>query len=455
MRTQTLSHFFLLVLVAPALAQGDYGAQFLGSGTVINDMNELGEVVGWTVAGNVQAFIGGPERPYQFLPLPAGYSSAWAQGINDDSVVVGSVAAGGFPEFGEAAAWYPDGAGSWTVQLLGALPGQTQSVAYDVNNRGDIVGSSLFPGFGGGPTVWFNSPSGLLDIGSLGAPSSPKQINDEGVVVGINGGLFDIDTLTASPLPTLAADMTGFQGWAISDVGGLAGKALHGSQISATRWTAAGDWQSLSVKFGQSASVQAFDINDSGLVYAEIPTPAAYVPGIGVQLLTSLLVPAQQGKWSFFTNLGGAANDAGQIAATGSGPSGQSGVVLLTPVGDLFTDLGGAVAGANGVPKLRGLSGLEAGDPVTVTLDHGLAGASGALLIGASQLSLPFAGGTLVPDPDLVVPLVVGANQSHVYSATWPAGIPSGVSIWLQEWFLDPGAVQGLSASNALQGTTP
>ena len=92
-----------------------YDIELLGPGHLINDMNEAGEVVGWTIVGGVQAFLVGPNHPYEVLPLPAGYSSAWAQGINDHGVVVGSAAVGGFPEFGQAVAWRPDGVGGYTI----------------------------------------------------------------------------------------------------------------------------------------------------------------------------------------------------------------------------------------------------------------------------------------------------------------------------------------------------
>ena len=92
-----------------------------------------------------------------------------AQGINNAGVIVGSAATGGYPEFGEALAWIPDGNGGYDVEFLGQLPGHTQSVAYAINNHGDIVGESIRQGSQGGPTVWFNSPQGVLNIAVLRA----------------------------------------------------------------------------------------------------------------------------------------------------------------------------------------------------------------------------------------------------------------------------------------------
>jgi uncharacterized membrane protein len=114
----------------------------------------------------------------QDLPLPPGYMSGSASDINDDGVIVGSVATGGFPEFGEAARWTPNGSGGYTVDLLGALPGHTQSIATALNNPGDIVGFSITPGFSAGPSVLFNSPGGIQNLTALGLSGLPADIND-------------------------------------------------------------------------------------------------------------------------------------------------------------------------------------------------------------------------------------------------------------------------------------
>ncbi len=356
-----------IVFAGTALAQPEYSIEFLGPAVVINDMNIHGDTVGWLTGGNVQAFIAGPDRPHEVLPLPEGYLSAWAQGVNDDGVVVGSAAATGFPEFGQAIAWIPNGSGGYSIEFLGQLPGHTQSVAYDVNNRGDIVGSSLVPGFQGGPTVWFNAPGGILEVSSLGAPSSPKEINDEGVIVGINGGLFDIDTMTASPLPTFEGNMNIFQGWAINNTGELAGTAFHGGvSRTASIWTMDDGWLELSLFFGISADIIAFDINDSGAAVVETPGPRVYLPDVGVASPVSLLNAVDVSQWVFVKSFGGAVNNAGQFALIAQNmTTNESGVVLLSPTGlenpaDLNGD--GVVNGADLAAMLAQWGGAGSAD---------------------------------------------------------------------------------------------
>ncbi len=406
-----------LVFVSAASAQTpQFSAEYLGAAVLVNDMNAHGEVVGWTLSNGVEAFVAGPGGLYQLLPHPPGYNSAWAQGINDSGVIVGSTAVGGFPEFGEACAWFPDGQGGYTTQVFSALPGHTQSVAYAINNRGDIIGSSLMPGFQGGPTVWFNSPSGTLNLSVLGAPSSPKQINDLGVIVGINGGLFDIDTLQAMPLPALPSGWTGFQGWAINEQNELAGTGFHGSQRSAAIWTTSGGWQSISFLVDQSASVQAFDINNAGWATAEIPTPAAFFPGVGTASLASMLVPAQQGTFSFSVNLGNAVNDAGQIAAIGTdGSTGLSGVILLTPVSDPTVPYCVGKLNSTGcVPFLttNGFPSASSTSPFSILASDLVPSEAGILLYGTQKANLNFHGGKLCVKAPLtrVLPPKVAVN---------------------------------------------
>lgn len=448
----------LLIACCLALAGGAqvsaqaprHTAQFLGPAQIVNDMNAAGDVVGWVLAPGVQAYVAGPSTPHTILPLPPGYQSAWAQGINDVGVIVGSAATGGFPEFGQAVSWTPDGSGGYQVQLLGQLPGHTQSVAYDVNNRGDIVGSSLTPGFQGGPSVWFNAPGGLLNISLLGAPSSPKEVNDEGVVVGISGGLFDLDTLSATPLPPFTGSLSSFQGWAINAAGELAGTGFHGSQRGAERWSIASGWTTVGLLFGQSAQVQAFDINADGVTVCELPTPSAHYPGIGTFSLASLLVPAQQGGWSFFLSLGEAINDRGQIAAIGTeAATGSTGLVLLTPVGcEATPTVSLRNAGSNPTsyaagPALLGqtwtatvdLAGTTGHDqawlfafdsPVTIALSGGQTllcadlGGQGELLTGSGlgPASGPIASfGLSIPADDALCGLSLSTQALHAFGA--------------------------------------
>jgi hypothetical protein len=77
------------------------------------------------------------------------------------------------------------------------------------------------------------------------------------------------------------------------------------------------------------------------------------------------------------------------------------------------------------------------------------------LVIGASQLGIPFHGGVLVPSPDLLLlGLPVDGDGALALSGTLP-GLPSSVPLHFQFWTADAGGPDGYSASNCLVGLTP
>ena len=78
------------------------------------------------------------------------------------------------------------------------------------------------------------------------------------------------------------------------------------------------------------------------------------------------------------------------------------------------------------------------------------------LVLGLSELQLPFKGGVLVPAPDVLVSgLVTDASGNWAASFTWPSGVPTGLALTFQAWLPDPAAVAGLAASDGLRATQP
>jgi hypothetical protein len=124
---------------------------------------------------------------------------------------------------------------------------------------------------------------------------------------------------------------------------------------------------------------------------------------------------------------------------------------LLDETGDAWLDLGLGLSGANGIPLLHGDGDLVAGNPLSLTLNGAAPSSPATLVIGLTALLAPFKGGTLVPDPLLLLPLGTGPNGGFSLSATWPAGVPAGTGLYLQVWLPDAGADLGWAASNGLQ----
>ncbi len=137
---------------------------------------------------------------------------------------------------------------------------------------------------------------------------------------------------------------------------------------------------------------------------------------------------------------------------------GESGAVYRYEVeaGDAWTDLGNALAGTHGAPVLAGTGVLCGGDSMSIDLTNALENTTAALIVGFSTLNAPFKGGIFVPSPDLLVAgLPTGPSGALSIPATFPLGVPSGFSLYLQYWITDAAGPVGFAASNGLQGTTP
>jgi hypothetical protein len=127
----------------------------------------------------------------------------------------------------------------------------------------------------------------------------------------------------------------------------------------------------------------------------------------------------------------------------------------LTVVG-CWKDLGLGLAGLNGTPSLGGSGTLLGGDAMSLAIASGRPLSTAALVVGFSQINAPFKGGTMVPAANLLVAgLPLDGAGELTLPGTWPAGLPSGLSIFLQAWIADAAGPHGFSATNGLSATTP
>jgi hypothetical protein len=118
--------------------------------------------------------------------------------------------------------------------------------------------------------------------------------------------------------------------------------------------------------------------------------------------------------------------------------------------------LGGGKAGTHGVPRLVGTGTLEAGTPISITIDKAAPTTLLALIVGLSQVNLPYLGATLVPSPDVVIPGLPTDGDGFLRITTnFPAGVPAGVQIYMQALVIDAGAFANIAATNAVVATTP
>ena len=113
------------------------------------------------------------------------------------------------------------------------------------------------------------------------------------------------------------------------------------------------------------------------------------------------------------------------------------------------------LSGDSGVPFLIGAGPLVPGTKTTLRLGGAASSAPVALVLGGAALNAPFLGGVLVPEPTLVVNDVTDEAGERIWTARWPADIPSGSTLHTQAWIADSGTPMGWSASNGVAATAP
>lgn len=156
------------------------GIQSLGTldgyeGSTALDINNDGEVVGYAFIPSRRAVLWDSTKGIQDLDPEGVYSDA--QSINDAGTVVGTSTVGG------------DSASLWDstkgIQYLGNLSGVYGSIASDINDLGQVVGSTIFPPRA---LLWENGT--VTDLNTLIDPNSgwrlqyARAINNKGQIVG-------------------------------------------------------------------------------------------------------------------------------------------------------------------------------------------------------------------------------------------------------------------------------
>jgi hypothetical protein len=131
-------------------------------------------------------------------------------------------------------------------------------------------------------------------------------------------------------------------------------------------------------------------------------------------------------------------------------------ILVRGPMNWSWTDLGQGLAGAGGAaPTLSGSGELVSGSVTSLAVQGAASFAPTLLVVGLSELSVPFKGGMMVPHPDLLLATLTDGFGELLLGAPWPPGIPGGTAAWLQAWVTDAAGPKGYSASNAVRADVP
>jgi probable HAF family extracellular repeat protein len=203
----------------------DLGAPNLQCGATPTSLNDRGQVVWYTFGTEeIRAYLSdGSGPPLRYETLGGDKSNAFD--INNKGQIVGGCTVStAFYSPWHAYRREPDG----TMRDLGTVPGATSSMAYDINEQSQVVGES------GNHAVLWEEGGAMRDLGTLDNQSTRAlAINESGLVVGRStvgsvdhAFLYDGSTmLDLNSLVTLPAGWTLTEAWDINNAGQIVGYA--------------------------------------------------------------------------------------------------------------------------------------------------------------------------------------------------------------------------------------
>jgi len=374
-------------------------------------------------------------------------------------------------------------AGRWTEgtgwQSLGAMTGQVPpqdlSSGYDISSDGSVcVGLGWTTGFKARGFRWTEA-TGMVELPQLGPNSSrASAVSGDGMTVGgwdeANNGTRRAKLWHPNGSQQLILEGPGNPSgagevnWINSDGSIAVGQHLK----QPFRWTPAGGVELLGKPAGASSSesywaLAASDdgttiVGGGGSFFSGGFIAWVWTESDGMRRLDTILgelgVP---GPWfNELENITGCSADGSTISGWGKFPLSESFVINLPETGDWLTPSANGLAGSTGIPNITGIGSQIADSPTTIRLSGALGNATAALVVGLSQINAPFKGGVMFPALDLLLLGLPTSFEGFInLNFGWPAGVPSGASIYYQYWVIDPGGPAGFAATVGLQSVAP
>jgi hypothetical protein len=121
-----------------------------------------------------------------------------------------------------------------------------------------------------------------------------------------------------------------------------------------------------------------------------------------------------------------------------------------------WTDMGGGLAGAAGIPSLQGTGALSPGTPGSLKIVGAAHSAPCLFYFSLLEVDVPFKGGTLSAFPPIGTYLFVTNPTGGLLLpwGSWTGTLPAGLELYFQVAVADSGALKGVAISNLLLGIT-
>ncbi len=136
--------------------------------------------------------------------------------------------------------------------------------------------------------------------------------------------------------------------------------------------------------------------------------------------------------------------------------AGNTAISATLAAGSDWTDLGGGLAGIDGIPSLTATGSLAPLGTGTVALSNAAPSAPLLLVVSPPTVGVAFKGGTLLAFPlDVAIPLTTSPTGTLTLPYTTPTGIPSGTPFHVQLLIADDAAIKDIALTNGLRGDVP